>query len=81
MLDFEARMDAEVYIPWKLRRKVFQPEGAEKFARILSDLSSTLSRMDRYERRVLSRRKTAVKAFDAARLADRTAQKTIESHA
>ncbi len=81
MLDFESRMDAEVYIPWQLRREVFQPKGAEKFARILSDLSGKLSRMDRYERRVLSRRKTAVKAFDAARLADRTAQKTIESHA
>ena len=45
----------------------WKPEGAEKFAFIISDLASKLSAMDRYERRALSRRKFAIRAFDAAR--------------
>ena len=45
----------------------WKPEGAEKFAYIFSDLASKLSAMDRYERRALSRRKFAIRAFDAAR--------------
>ena len=45
----------------------WKPQGAEKFAYILSDLSHQLLAMDRYERRALSRRKFAVRAFDLAR--------------
>jgi hypothetical protein len=41
------------------------PEGPYKIAAILSDRQLTL--MDRYERRALSRRKFAIRAFDAAR--------------
>ncbi len=44
----------------------WKPEGAEKFACILSDLSHQLIAMDRYERRALSRRKFAIRAFDLA---------------
>ena len=44
----------------------WKPQGAEKFAYILSDLSHQLLAMDRYERRALSRRKFAVRAFDRA---------------
>jgi hypothetical protein len=43
------------------------PEGAQKFATILSDISNELTAMDRYERRALSRRNLAIRAFDAAR--------------
>ena len=45
----------------------FRPQGAEKLTLILSDASAELARMDRYERRALSRRKFAIREFDAAR--------------
>jgi hypothetical protein len=44
------------------------PEGPHKFATILSQEAKQLLAMDRYERRALSRRKSAIRAFDEARL-------------
>jgi hypothetical protein len=44
-----------------------KPEGSEKFALILSDCMKQLIAMDRYERRALSRRKFALRAFDDLR--------------
>ena len=41
--------------------------GPQKFASILADMTGQLAAMDRYERRALSRRKFAIRAFDAAR--------------
>jgi hypothetical protein len=43
------------------------PQGSEKLATILSEEAKKLLAMDRYERRALSRRKFAIRAFDAAR--------------
>jgi len=43
------------------------PRGPQKFATILSQEVKQLLAMDRYERRALSRRKFAIRDFDAAR--------------
>ena len=40
------------------------PQGPHKFATILSQEVKQLLAMDRYERRALSRRKSAIRAFD-----------------
>ena len=42
------------------------PQGANKIAIILSHEAKALKAMDRYERRARSRRKFAIRAFDAA---------------
>jgi hypothetical protein len=61
---FDLRMPMPEVVMEFLRSK---PEGANKFATILADKTRQLLALDRYERRALSRRKFAVRAFDAAR--------------
>ena len=43
-----------------------KPEGPNKFVTILADKTLQLLALDRYERRALSQRKFAIRAFDAA---------------
>jgi len=49
------------------RVRHWKPQGAEKLAHIVSDLTPKLLVMDRYERRALSRRKFAIRALDTTR--------------
>jgi hypothetical protein len=62
------RLDPFASLPKRLE-SMFRssPQGPDKVAAILSDLTKQLTLMDRYERRALSRRKFAIRAFDAAR--------------
>ena len=62
---------AEVPLPDFLEMHVtHRPQGLMKLAIILSEEAKWLRAMDRYERRALSRRKFAVRAFDEARRRD-----------
>jgi hypothetical protein len=65
---FLTRRLAEVPLPDFLERLVtLTPQGLMKLATILSKEAKWLRALDQYERRALSRRKFAIRAFDEAR--------------
>jgi hypothetical protein len=65
---FLTRKSAEVPLPdFIVRLVTLTPQGLMKLATILSREAKWFRAMDRYERRALSRRKFAVRAFDEAR--------------
>ena len=52
---------------WALKMIFEKPSGPEKFGVILSDMARKLAAIDRYERRAISRRNSAIRIFDSAR--------------
>jgi hypothetical protein len=57
-------MEKRLPVPWKLKHLIEQPEGAKKLALAISHAAHLLTTLDRYERRALSRRDSAIRAFD-----------------
>jgi hypothetical protein len=53
-------------VPSELMRRALRPEEFEAFSLLSANVARSLAAMDRYERRALSRRKIAIRAFDAA---------------
>jgi hypothetical protein len=66
----EARSDPDKPSPAELRSEDTLLMIAGRDACSLSDIAGILNRMDRYERRALSRRQGAIKTFDAVRQAN-----------
>ena len=60
-------MGATLGMPRDLKRTIEKELEEELFGPTLADWIARLASMDRYERRALSRRKFAIRAFDAAR--------------
>jgi hypothetical protein len=69
LIRVEESVGSDEYVPWSIRRAARAPEGAEKFALILENMSRALTALDRHEKRALSRRKFAIRALDEASLA------------
>ena len=68
LIRIDQLMENRLPIPWNLKHLIEPPEGAKKLALAISNVAQVLSTLDRYERRALSRRNRAIRAFDTARL-------------
>jgi hypothetical protein len=67
VIRYARRFDLRMLMPDDVAEFLYsKPEGPHKFATILVDKTRQLLALDRYERRALSRRKFAIRAFDAA---------------
>jgi hypothetical protein len=67
VLRYARRFDVSMPMPGNVMEFLSsKPEGPYKFATIVADKARQLLALDRYERRALSRRKIAIRAFDAA---------------
>jgi hypothetical protein len=57
LIELDERLTQDLYIPWRLLGAARIPEGAERFALVMSNLAPRLAVLERY--RATSRRKRA----------------------
>jgi len=57
LIQLHGLLSQGVDIPWRLQSLLLRPEGAEKFALVITNLARQLDVLERYERRALARRK------------------------
>jgi hypothetical protein len=67
LIQLHGLLSQGVDIPWRLQSLLLTPEGAEKFALVITNLARQLAVLERYERRALARRKKAFRRFATER--------------